>query len=166
MSKNGGPSRILMHVDTPVALWAFFDLYGTTQRVAIAGSIPPKSRRTGSCGEFLTCLPFPLTSDMCSVLNSLGDSSTAHQLQQECLANQNSNSGSSLPLTQSALSRQPSSVPCVTYSARAEGSQVQSHIPPRPQQSSKDSHNAQLNGTSRLTNPKSQPIGNCTDVSI
>lgn len=48
VSKNGGPSRVLMHVDTTVALWAFFDLYGTTQKIAIAGSIPPKNSPSSS----------------------------------------------------------------------------------------------------------------------
>jgi len=42
VSKNGGPSRILMHVDTTVHLWAFFDLYGSTQKIALAGTIPLK----------------------------------------------------------------------------------------------------------------------------
>uniref|UniRef100_A0A915D3T9 NHR domain-containing protein n=1 Tax=Ditylenchus dipsaci TaxID=166011 RepID=A0A915D3T9_9BILA len=31
-SKNDAPSRVIMHVDISVNLWAFFDLYGTTRK--------------------------------------------------------------------------------------------------------------------------------------
>lgn len=43
MAVNGGPPIIQMHVDNSVPLWAFFDMYGTTDRIRIAGSIKPNS---------------------------------------------------------------------------------------------------------------------------
>lgn len=36
-SKNNAPPRVIMHVDVSVKLWAFFDLYGTTQKIKIIG---------------------------------------------------------------------------------------------------------------------------------
>ncbi|CAA9997552.1 unnamed protein product [Nesidiocoris tenuis] len=38
MSKNGGPPVSLMHVDQSQVLWAFMDLYGSTQKIRILGS--------------------------------------------------------------------------------------------------------------------------------
>lgn len=35
ISKNGGPSNVLMHIDQQLQLWAFFDVYGSTQSVRI-----------------------------------------------------------------------------------------------------------------------------------
>jgi len=30
-----------MHVDPTVPLWGFFDLYGTTQKLVLCGTVPP-----------------------------------------------------------------------------------------------------------------------------
>nr|CAG4645423.1 EOG090X03H5 [Lynceus sp. MCZ IZ 141354] len=38
LSKNGEESRVFMHVDVTLPLWAFFDLYGNTQIVTLLGS--------------------------------------------------------------------------------------------------------------------------------
>ncbi|EEB18463.1 neuralized, putative [Pediculus humanus corporis] len=39
-SKNGEEPVVFMHVDQTLQLWAFFDIYGTTQKIRILGSIP------------------------------------------------------------------------------------------------------------------------------
>jgi protein neuralized len=38
MSKNGSPPETLMHVDQSLTLWAFLDIYGSTQKIRILGS--------------------------------------------------------------------------------------------------------------------------------
>ncbi|KAH7732060.1 Neuralized family protein [Aphelenchoides avenae] len=38
-SKNNAPPRVIMHVDVSVKLWAFFDLYGKTQKIKIIDPI-------------------------------------------------------------------------------------------------------------------------------
>ena len=35
--RNGGPATVLMHVDTSVRLWPFWDVYGNTQRLRLVG---------------------------------------------------------------------------------------------------------------------------------
>ncbi|VDN59067.1 unnamed protein product, partial [Dracunculus medinensis] len=36
-SKNNLPPRVIIHVDTAVDLWAFFDVYGTTMKIRLLG---------------------------------------------------------------------------------------------------------------------------------
>jgi protein neuralized len=36
-SKNGGIPSVFMHVDNSVNLWAFWDIYGNTQRLRMVG---------------------------------------------------------------------------------------------------------------------------------
>ncbi|KOX72842.1 Protein neuralized [Melipona quadrifasciata] len=43
MSKNGGPPNVVMHVDQSLQLWAFFDVYGSTQRVRMLAERPTQS---------------------------------------------------------------------------------------------------------------------------
>ncbi|XP_054264920.1 protein neuralized isoform X2 [Macrosteles quadrilineatus] len=38
MSKNGCTPTVLMHVDQSLTLWAFFDVYGSTQKIRVLGS--------------------------------------------------------------------------------------------------------------------------------
>lgn len=51
MSKNGGPTSVVMHVDQSLQLWAFVDVYGSTQRVRMLNSrsatpsSPPRQRQ-------------------------------------------------------------------------------------------------------------------------
>ncbi|XP_011303252.1 protein neuralized isoform X2 [Fopius arisanus] len=48
MSKNGGPPNVVMHVDESLQLWAFVDVYGSTQRVRMLASrptSPPRQRQ-------------------------------------------------------------------------------------------------------------------------
>ncbi|XP_073998222.1 E3 ubiquitin-protein ligase neur isoform X4 [Rhodnius prolixus] len=49
MSKNGGQPVTIMHVDQSLTLWAFFDVYGTTQAIRLLTSaLPPVQHQ--SCG--------------------------------------------------------------------------------------------------------------------
>ncbi|XP_063708017.1 protein neuralized [Culicoides brevitarsis] len=41
ISKNGGPSRVVMHVDQSLTLWAFLDVYGSTQSVSMYSEYMP-----------------------------------------------------------------------------------------------------------------------------
>ncbi|XP_046487241.1 protein neuralized isoform X2 [Neodiprion pinetum] len=48
MSKNGGAPSVVMHVDQSLQLWAFVDVYGSTQRVRMLASrptSPPRQQR-------------------------------------------------------------------------------------------------------------------------
>ncbi|XP_012256118.1 protein neuralized isoform X3 [Athalia rosae] len=49
MSKNGGTPSVVMHVDQTLQLWAFVDVYGSTQRVRMLASRPtsPPRQRQG-----------------------------------------------------------------------------------------------------------------------
>ncbi|VDK71518.1 unnamed protein product [Litomosoides sigmodontis] len=38
-AKNNLTSRVIIHVDTSVRLWAYFDVYGTTQKIRVLGSV-------------------------------------------------------------------------------------------------------------------------------
>ncbi|KAL3095397.1 hypothetical protein niasHS_007496 [Heterodera schachtii] len=44
-SKNDAPSRVIMHVDISIPLWAFFDLYGSTRKIQILDLVTPLSAR-------------------------------------------------------------------------------------------------------------------------
>lgn len=41
ISKNGGPPRVVMHVDQSLQLWAFLDVYGSTQSVSMFSELLP-----------------------------------------------------------------------------------------------------------------------------
>lgn len=43
ISKNGGPSRVVMHVDQSLQLWAFLDVYGSTQCVSLYCEVMPSN---------------------------------------------------------------------------------------------------------------------------
>lgn len=50
ISKNGGPASVVMHVDQSLQLWAFLDVYGSTQSVrifsqSIGSALPTSPRR-------------------------------------------------------------------------------------------------------------------------
>lgn len=46
-SKNDAPSRVIMHVDVSIPLWAFFDLYGSTRKIQILDLDLPLSSSLG-----------------------------------------------------------------------------------------------------------------------
>ncbi|VDM44360.1 unnamed protein product [Toxocara canis] len=45
-AKNNLPPRVIIHVDTEVRLWAFFDVYGSTQRIRLLGAVKVGSSST------------------------------------------------------------------------------------------------------------------------
>uniref|UniRef100_A0A183BXM5 Neuralized n=1 Tax=Globodera pallida TaxID=36090 RepID=A0A183BXM5_GLOPA len=69
-SKNDAPSRVIMHVDTSIPLWAFFDLYGSTRKIQLLDIDTPLSARNiadlsrsyrasseGACDSLRVALP-------------------------------------------------------------------------------------------------------------
>ncbi|KOC59461.1 Protein neuralized [Habropoda laboriosa] len=69
MSKNGGPPNVVLHVDQSLQLWAFFDVYGSTQRVRMLAerpSSPPRQRQTNPSPQSSP----PLTGTMASTGSS------------------------------------------------------------------------------------------------
>lgn len=46
ISKNGGNSSVVIHVDQTLRLWAFFDIYGSTQRIRVLSCPPSPIRNT------------------------------------------------------------------------------------------------------------------------
>jgi len=46
MSRNGGRPVVFMHVDQSLQLWAFFDVFGSTQKIRMLGSMLVPSRAT------------------------------------------------------------------------------------------------------------------------
>ncbi|XP_021961223.1 protein neuralized isoform X2 [Folsomia candida] len=75
MSVNGGPAVFQMHVDNSVPLWAFFDLYGTTDRIRCIGSIkrnnaqPPRGvqlRRNKESSSSSSSLGMRASSNKCA----------------------------------------------------------------------------------------------------
>ncbi|XP_014255478.1 protein neuralized isoform X2 [Cimex lectularius] len=59
MSKNGGQPISLMHIDQSQTLWAFLDIYGSTKKIRILGSIPHSSQ---SCSPPRAVQPVPSNS--------------------------------------------------------------------------------------------------------
>jgi len=52
-SKNGSTPLVFMHVDQTLQLWAFFDVYGSTQKVRILGSYVEAHHPHSSSGQLL-----------------------------------------------------------------------------------------------------------------
>ncbi|XP_066991666.2 protein neuralized isoform X2 [Anabrus simplex] len=50
-SKNGSPPVVFMHVDQTLQLWAFLDVYGSTQKVRMLGSIPEQHPTPATCNS-------------------------------------------------------------------------------------------------------------------
>jgi protein neuralized len=50
-SKNGSTPLVFMHVDQTLQLWAFFDVYGSTQKVRILGSCVEPHHPHSSSGQ-------------------------------------------------------------------------------------------------------------------
>lgn len=44
ISKNDGPASVIMHVDQSLQLWAFLDVYGSTQSVRVLSQMAPSSQ--------------------------------------------------------------------------------------------------------------------------
>jgi hypothetical protein len=57
-SKNGSTPLVFMHVDQTLQLWAFFDVYGSTQKVRILGSCVEPHHSVSSSGQSLYIAPY------------------------------------------------------------------------------------------------------------
>ncbi|XP_050084364.1 protein neuralized isoform X2 [Anopheles aquasalis] len=51
ISKNGGPPSVIMHIDQSLQLWAFLDVYGSTQSVRLFSHTLPVPSVAGSCAS-------------------------------------------------------------------------------------------------------------------
>ncbi|XP_052865836.1 protein neuralized [Anopheles cruzii] len=52
ISKNGGPPSVIMHIDQSLQLWAFLDVYGSTQSVRLfSHTLPVPGTGSGSCAS-------------------------------------------------------------------------------------------------------------------
>jgi len=49
--RNGHHVASLMHVDHTLPIWAFFDVYGSVQKIKLLGEI-----NTCECGEYMSVL--------------------------------------------------------------------------------------------------------------
>lgn len=49
ISKNGGPPSVIMHIDQSLQLWAFLDVYGSTQSVRLFSHAIPAPSSAASC---------------------------------------------------------------------------------------------------------------------
>uniref|UniRef100_A0A0N5B0E2 Neuralized n=1 Tax=Syphacia muris TaxID=451379 RepID=A0A0N5B0E2_9BILA len=82
-SKNNAPARPIIYVDTTVKLWAFFDIYGTTQKIRLLGTakvvnpaglkhrLPPLQNYSASLIDLS-----PEPSSSCAALTGIESSST------------------------------------------------------------------------------------------
>ena len=70
MSKNGGPPNVVMHVDQSLQLWAFVDVYGSTQRVRMLASRPtsPIRQRQSVTQQVAVAAPVPIASTNANVV--------------------------------------------------------------------------------------------------
>ena len=83
-AKNDAPSRVIMHVDVSIPLWAFFDLYGSTRKIQIVDparittsviDTSARNHRASSEGVATTSLD-----DMSTLQRSARPASTAFNL--------------------------------------------------------------------------------------
>uniref|UniRef100_A0AAG5CMH5 Protein neuralized n=1 Tax=Anopheles atroparvus TaxID=41427 RepID=A0AAG5CMH5_ANOAO len=51
ISKNGGPPSVIMHIDQSLQLWAFLDVYGSTQSVRLFSHTLPVPTGASSCAS-------------------------------------------------------------------------------------------------------------------
>ncbi|XP_063235668.1 LOW QUALITY PROTEIN: protein neuralized [Bacillus rossius redtenbacheri] len=62
-SKNGSVPAVFMHVDHSLQLWAFLDVYGSTQKVRILGSTTEQAQPAPSASGSRNSSPPPRTAD-------------------------------------------------------------------------------------------------------
>lgn len=66
ISRNGGMPSVVIHVDQTLRLWAFFDIYGSTQRIRVLSYSGPASPMRNSEHRLIT----PSTSESMNSINS------------------------------------------------------------------------------------------------
>ncbi|KAF5270374.1 hypothetical protein FQR65_LT05562 [Abscondita terminalis] len=114
ISKNGGASSVVIHVDQTLRLWAFFDIYGSTQRIRVL-SCPPSPARNPERRVVapvtdpvngIAVLSVILPSSHTSIINS--QPSSAHHSQQSLVHSQNNNNASHCVSNHHMLTQVPS----------------------------------------------------------
>lgn len=71
ISRNGGLPSVVIHVDQTLRLWAFFDIYGSTQRIRVLTCPSPGSTPTRNVERRI--LSPPLTSEASNNINTQSD---------------------------------------------------------------------------------------------
>lgn len=63
ISKNNGPPTVVMHVDQSLRLWAFLDVYGSTQSVRILSQMTPSPQYSSpvSASSAMLAVPRPVS---------------------------------------------------------------------------------------------------------
>uniref|UniRef100_A0A1Y1LAX8 Protein neuralized n=1 Tax=Photinus pyralis TaxID=7054 RepID=A0A1Y1LAX8_PHOPY len=97
ISKNGGNSSVVIHVDQTLRLWAFFDIYGSTQRIRVL-SCPPSPVRNperrivqSDSVNGIAVLSVILPSNHTNVVSPQAVSGNAHHSSQNSVHSQNNN---------------------------------------------------------------------------
>ncbi|XP_058823735.1 protein neuralized isoform X2 [Topomyia yanbarensis] len=67
ISKNGGPQSVIMHIDQSLQLWAFLDVYGSTQSVRLFSHAIPAPMTAASCSALYEPRPIPASASQRSL---------------------------------------------------------------------------------------------------
>lgn len=79
ISKNGGTPLVIIHVDQSLRLWAFFDIYGSTQRIRVLSNMSSISPSRSSERRILS----PITSESMNSINSQSEMRRNTAIQQQ-----------------------------------------------------------------------------------
>ncbi|KAL9697563.1 hypothetical protein quinque_001004 [Culex quinquefasciatus] len=85
ISKNGGQPSVIMHIDQSLQLWAFLDVYGSTQSVRLFSHAIPAPSSAASCSALYE--PRAMTSSTSQ--RSLQVQSVSAQIQPSCSSSAN-----------------------------------------------------------------------------
>lgn len=151
ISKNGRPPTVVMHVDQSLKLWAFFDIYGSTQRIRVLSCPSSVSPARNIDRRIIS----PTTSESMNSLNSQSEIRRNSVIQQQAAVQPSSRVCSVVPtemvqvqpsmnggavlvvnLPPTHLINQQQTTPVVTPVSRAHASQIQ----PVHNQNSHNSH--------------------------
>lgn len=80
ISKNGGQPSVVMHVDQSLQLWAFLDVYGSTQSVRVLCQPPSQQQQPSSPRRLQVNLP---ATESMNSLNAQVEQRKLQQLQQQ-----------------------------------------------------------------------------------
>lgn len=80
ISKNGGAPSVIMHIDQSLQMWAFLDVYGSTQSIRLLSHAIPTPIATASCSALY---PEPRSMTASASQRSLQVQSSSQQQQQQ-----------------------------------------------------------------------------------
>lgn len=116
MSVNGGTPVFQMHVDNSVPLWAFFDMYGTTDRIRCVGSLKKNISQPHQCEHFIIFLFYYFKN---SIFNCCFSTFSAQvRRNKDSFVVRASKSPSTSKFSQANLQSQSLSVPSTSVTAR------------------------------------------------